>query len=73
MPASAINFNGLNIAQAYTFVAELAAVPKTRYLHLAEAAPSLHPAGREAGDTAIAQLLSELVLAYLHGYQRRKP
>ncbi|MGQ4277551.1 formimidoylglutamase [Pseudidiomarina sp. E22-M8] len=73
VPASAINFNGLTIAQAYTYVAELAAVSHTRYLHLAEAAPSLHPAGREAGDAAIAQLLSELVLAYLHGYQRRRP
>ncbi|MDN7124812.1 formimidoylglutamase [Pseudidiomarina terrestris] len=73
VPASAINFNGLTVAQGYSFVAELAAVKQTRYLHLAEAAPSLHPAGREAGDTAIAQLLSELVLAYLHGHQRRTP
>lgn len=71
VPASAINFNGLTIAQGYSYIAELAAVPHSRYLHLAEAAPSLHPAGREAGDAAIAQLISELVLAYLHGYQRR--
>lgn len=73
VPASAINFNGLSIQHGYSLIAELAALPQTRYLHLAEAAPSLHPAGREAGDMACAQLLSELVLAYLHGVQRRTP
>lgn len=73
VPASAINFNGLTVAQGYHFVEQLAEHSLTRYLHLAEAAPSLHPAGREAGDVACAQLLSELVLAYLHGLQRRKP
>lgn len=73
VPASAINFNGLSIAQGYSFVECLASLPRTRYVHLAEAAPSLHPAGREAGDMACAQLLSELVLAYLHGFQRRSP
>lgn len=73
VPASAINFNGLTITQGFAYVATLAALAKVRYLHLAEAAPSLHPAGREAGDTACAQLLSELVLAYLAGSQRRTP
>lgn len=73
VPASAINFNGLSVANGYSFVERLAQLPRTRYLHLAEAAPSLHPAGREAGDMACAQLLSELVLAYLHGFQRRAP
>lgn len=73
VPASAINFNGLPVANAYSLVEKLASLPRTRYLHLAEAAPSLHPAGREAGDMACAQLLSELVLAYLHGFQRRAP
>lgn len=73
VPASAINFNGLSVANGYSFVERLAQLPRSRYLHLAEAAPSLHPAGREAGDMACAQLLSELVLAYLHGFQRRAP
>ncbi len=73
VPASAINFNGLSIAHGYSLVERLASLPATRYLHLAEAAPSLHPSGREAGDMACAQLLSELVLAYLHGHQRRTP
>lgn len=73
VPASAINFNGLSVAHGYSLVETLASLPRTRYLHLAEAAPSLHPAGREAGDMACAQLLSELVLAYLHGFQRREP
>ena len=73
VPASALNFNGLGIQHGYTLIAELASLAQTRYLHLAEAAPSLHPAGREAGDMACAQVLSELVLAYLHGLQRRTP
>src|SRR5690554_2907414 len=73
VPASAINYNGLTIAQGFSLVERLAQLPQTRYLHLAEAAPSLHPAGREAGDMACAQVLSELVLAYLFGFQRRTP
>ncbi len=73
VPASAINFNGLSVAHGYSLIERLAGQSDTRYLHLAEAAPGLHPAGREAGDAVCAQLLSELVLAYLHGYQRRTP
>lgn len=73
VPASAINFNGLSVMHGYSLIERLARMGQTRYLHLAEAAPSLHPAGREAGDMACAQLLSELVIAYLHGFQRRAP
>lgn len=72
-PASAINFIGLSIQHAATLVSRLAANPQARYLHLAEAAPSLHPQGRSSGDIATAQILSELVLAYLQGYSRRTP
>ncbi|MDX1706025.1 formimidoylglutamase [Pseudidiomarina sp.] len=73
VPASAINFNGLSVAHGYSLIERLAALPATRYLHLAEAAPGLHPAGRETGSAVCAQLLGEFVLAYLHGYQRRTP
>ncbi|MCH8500691.1 MAG: formimidoylglutamase [Aliidiomarina sp.] len=64
-PASALNFTGIGFDDACTFVRELAALPQVRYLHLAEAAPSCHPAGLEAGTRATGQILSELVLTYL--------
>lgn len=64
-PASALNFTGVNFDEACSFVRELAALPQVRYLHLAEAAPSCHPAGFETGTRAAGQLLSELVLTYL--------
>lgn len=64
-PASAFNYTGVSFGQAQTFVRRLAAYPKARYLHLAEAAPACHPAGLEAGNKACGQLLSELVFTYL--------
>lgn len=70
-PASALNYTGLSIREGYQFVARLAGLPSTRYLHLAEAAPAQHPAGTAAGMTAAGQLLSELTLAYLFGRQER--
>jgi formiminoglutamase len=73
VPASAINFIGLSISHAATLVSRLASNANARYLHLAEAAPSLHPQGRSSGDIATAQVLSELVLAYLQGYCLRTP
>lgn len=73
VPASAINFIGLSVSHAATLVSSLASNNNARYLHLAEAAPSLHPHGRRSGDLVTAQVLSELVLAYLQGYCRRTP
>lgn len=73
VPASAINFIGLPVNHAATLVGELASHQNARYLHVAEAAPSLHPQGRSSGDLVIAQVVSELVLAYLQGYCRRTP
>src|SRR5690554_2395967 len=64
-PASALNFTGIGFDDACTFVRELAALPQVRYLHLAEAAPSCHPSGLDAGTRAAGQILSELVLTYL--------
>jgi formiminoglutamase len=73
VPASAMNFIGLSVSHAATLVSCLATQHKARYLHLAEAAPSLHPHGRSSGDLVTAQVLSELVLAYLQGYCLRTP
>ncbi|WP_127346199.1 formimidoylglutamase [Pseudidiomarina mangrovi] len=73
VPASAINFIGLSVSHAATLVSSLASHRNARYLHLAEAAPSLHPQGQSSGDIVTAQLLSELVLAYLEGFCRRVP
>lgn len=70
-PASAYNTVGVSTAQAYRFVSELAALPDARYLHLAEAAPSCHPAGIAAGEQHVGQLLSELVIAWLRARERR--
>lgn len=71
-PASALNFTGVTIPQAYRFVSQLAELPDVRYLHLAEAAPERHPSGKEAGMMAAGQLLSELTLAYLFARERRR-
>lgn len=70
-PASAYNTTGVTPGQAYRFVSDLALLPEARYLHLAEAAPSCHPAGEEAGIQHAGQLLSELVIAWLRGREKR--
>lgn len=70
-PASALNYTGVSMPQAYRYVSKLAAYSDTRYLHLAEAAPSRHPAGETAGRMASGQLLTELTLAYLFGREQR--
>lgn len=70
-PASALNYTGVSMPQAYRFVSELARYADTRYVHLAEAAPARHPAGEEAGMLACGQLLTELTLAYLFGREKR--
>jgi len=70
-PASAYNTTGVTPAQAFRFVADLALLPEARYLHLAEAAPSCHPAGEAAGMQHAGQLLSELVIAWLRGREKR--
>lgn len=65
MPASAYNANGISTAHAFQWVHQLAELPTAEYLHLAEAAPSLHPAGFAAGEMVVGQVLSELMLAFL--------
>ncbi|MGX5914863.1 formimidoylglutamase [Aliidiomarina sp. Khilg15.8] len=70
-PASAMNYTGVTMPQAYRFVSDLAVLPEARYLHLAEAAPECHPSGIEAGMAACGQLLSELTLAFLFAREKR--
>lgn len=71
VPASAINYAGCQVVQADYYVRTLAELPTTRYLHLAEAAPSLHPSGVAEGNRQVGQVLTELTLAYLTGRTRR--
>ena len=70
-PASSLNAAGVTIEDAYRYVAQLASLSEARYLHIPEAAPALHPTGTEAGMRACGQLLTELVLAFVHGRSNR--
>ncbi|HAS15753.1 MAG TPA: arginase, partial [Idiomarina abyssalis] len=72
VPASAVNYVGLSLGQGFQYVKRLAEVSEARYLHLAEAAPSLCSAGFDEGMKICGQLLSELTTAYLHGRERRR-
>lgn len=72
VPASAINYSGLSLAQGFQYVKRLAEVAETRYVHLAEAAPALCSAGFEEGLKQTGQVLCELATAYLHGRERRR-
>lgn len=70
MPVSAYNSCGLSVQQAEHYVYLLAQSPQSRYLHLAEAAPALHPAGLQAGLDEAGQILSALVCAFLMAKQQ---
>lgn len=71
MPASALNYSGISVAQAEQAVYQLARFPATAYLHLAEAAPAQHPSGVSAGLNHCGQVLSQLVQAFILGKQRQ--
>ncbi|MEC8924797.1 MAG: formimidoylglutamase [Pseudomonadota bacterium] len=72
VPASAVNYSGLNLAQGFSFVKRLAELEDAAYLHLAEAAPSLCPTGFDEGQKQTGQVLTELVIAYMLGRERRR-
>ncbi|WP_404400638.1 formimidoylglutamase [Idiomarina seosinensis] len=72
IPASAVNYTGLSLAQGFQFIKRLAEVKDARYVHLAEAAPALSSAGFEEGLKQVGQVLTELATAYLHGRERRR-
>lgn len=67
MPVSAFTNCGISVQAAEQFVYQLAKLPRSRYLHLAEAAPAQHPAGIAAGVNEAGQVLSALVLAFIQG------
>jgi formiminoglutamase len=71
MPASALNYSGISVAEAEQAVYQLARFPATAYLHLAEAAPAQHPSGVSAGLNHCGQVLSQLVQAFILGKQRQ--
>ncbi|HAT41731.1 MAG TPA: arginase [Rheinheimera sp.] len=65
MPVSAMTNTGVSVSDAEYFVYRLASLPRVRYLHLAEAAPAMHPAGLKIGLSEAGQILSALVLAFI--------
>lgn len=70
MPVSAYTNCGVSVADAEYFVWRLAQLPNCRYLHLAEAAPSQHPAGLKAGLNEAGQVLTALVIAFIQSQQQ---
>ncbi len=73
MPVSAMTNCGISVADAEHFVWKLAAQDRVRYLHLAEAAPSQHPAGLVAGMSEAGQVLAALVVAFVQGRHAHHP
>jgi len=71
MPVSAFTNCGVSVQAAEQFVFQLAKLPRSRYLHLAEAAPAQHPAGLVAGKNETGQILSALVFAFIQGKQHK--
>ena len=71
MPVSAFTNCGISVQSAEQFVYQLAQLPRSRYLHLAEAAPSQHPAGLAAGISEAGQVLAALVYAFIQGKQHQ--
>jgi formiminoglutamase len=65
MPVSAFTNCGVSVREAELYVWQLASLPQSAYLHLAEAAPIQHPAGLAAGMSEAGQVLTALVLAFI--------
>lgn len=65
MPASAFTTTGVSVQQATQYVYQMALLPRSRYLHLAEAAPARHPAGLAAGMQHCGQILAALCHAFM--------
>lgn len=73
MPVSAMTNCGISVADAEHYVWKLAMQDRARYLHLAEAAPSQHPAGLAAGLSEAGQVLAALLVAFIQGRTARHP
>ncbi len=67
VPASAYTYVGVSHQDANYYVYTSAKANNATYLHLAEAAPSLHPVSQQEGERQCGQILSSLVLSYLQG------
>ncbi|QDF68335.1 formimidoylglutamase [Shewanella sp. SNU WT4] len=67
MPSSAMTCAGVPLADACYYLYRFGRECQPRYCHLAEAAPSCHPAGFEAGMRHSGQALAELVMSYIQG------
>ncbi len=65
MPSSATTVAGIPLLDAAHYVSYIARHCACAYLHLAEAAPSCHEAGVEAGLRDVGQSISELIYAYV--------
>ncbi|WP_299492030.1 formimidoylglutamase [uncultured Shewanella sp.] len=65
MPSSASTVAGIPLIDAIHYVHDIAKHCQCTYLHLAEAAPSCHPSGLDAGSRMIGQSISELMLTYM--------
>lgn len=65
MPVSAMTNTGVSVSDAEYYVWTLARLSRVRYLHLAEAAPAMHPGGLKAGMSEAGQVLAALVLAFI--------
>lgn len=70
MPASAYTNAGFSLADASYYVHQMAQIPATCYLHLAEGAPCQHPSGIDAGFSDVGQGLSTLVSCFIQSKQR---
>jgi formiminoglutamase len=69
MPVSAYNECGITVDTAAHYVYQGALKPKSRYLHLCEAAPRHHPAGLTAGEEACGQILATLASVFIQTKQ----
>ncbi|MCH1930186.1 formimidoylglutamase [Shewanella sp. A25] len=67
MPSSASTAAGVPLLDAAHYVSYIARHCPCAYLHLAEAAPSCHEVGMEAGLKEVGQSISELIYAYVQG------
>ena len=67
MPSSAATAAGIPLLDATHYIHRIASQCACSYLHLAEAAPTCHEAGVEAGNREVGQSIAELILAYIQG------
>ena len=69
MPASAYTNCGVSLCDAEFYIDQMAKLPNSCYLHLAEGAPIQHPAGIEAGISDVGQAYAALVTSFIQSKQ----